>query len=324
MRENVVKKHETKKKENKMKNKISIKQKLALALLLVGGSAVFATIIAACKNEPVDDKPKTKPTLTGSVNIGGTMEVGETLTANITDSNSTAGKFTYKWTRTPNGGQALEITGANGATYVIAESDLEHTLGAIIENEDTQGKISSMSASKAGLANTTARNFNDQTMFVDGGRNYLADIVDERTGARYKTLQQLGVVTKLQDAVTAAFDGASNPNKSRFRAVFNIEANTKGKVKITIENGVEYLSYEVDDSANIRFNLEYLLTVSDADLQSAITTAVVEMRGLIIVLDRAATNDSVRMAGVPVPQYNRAMQLRDNRIAGRMVRQRMG
>ena len=301
---------------------MTIKQKLALALLLVGGSTVFATIIAACKNEPVDDKPKTKPTLTGSVNISGTMEVGETLTANITDSNGTAGKFTYKWTRTPNGGEALEITGANGATYVIAESDLEHTLGAIIENEDTQGKISGMSASKAGLANTASRNFNDQTMFIDGETNYLADIVDGRTEARYKTLQQLGVVTKLQGAVTAAFEAATPPPvKGRFRNVFNPEVNTKGKVKITIEDGVTYALYEVEDSVNIRFNLENLLKASDADLQSAITAAVNTMNGQIAMIEKS---DTIRMAGVSVPQYNRAMQLRDSRIASRMVRQRMG
>ena len=35
------------------------------------------------------------------------------------------------------------------------------------------------------------------------------------------------------------------------------------------------------------------------------------------------TNDTVRMANA-VPQYNRAMQLRDNRIASKLVRQRMG
>jgi len=118
---------------------------LVLVIILIGLN------VNSCGN----DNEQQKPTLIGSVNIGGTMEVGETLTANITNSNGTAGKFTYKWTRTPNGGEALEITGANGATYVIAESDLEHTLGAIIENEDTQGKIFGTSESKVVLPTKT-------------------------------------------------------------------------------------------------------------------------------------------------------------------------
>jgi len=263
--------------------------------------AVIGIIIllsASCQTED-----ESKPTLTGTVNINGTMEVGETLTAEITGSNGTAGKFTYKWTRTPNGGQAIEITSANSATYMIAEADLEHTLGAIIENEDTQGTISGISASKAALANTASRNFNNQTMFVYNDADYLADINDARTGARYKTLEQLGVITKLQNAFAKAFENASAVSNSQRRKYTNVFDNITGedRVVINIENNTTYASYKVGATFNdLRFSIDYLLNedLSDADLQAAIDNAVTEMKAIYDML--LNTNDAVRMAGAPV------------------------
>ena len=124
----------------------------------------------------------------------------------------------------------------------------------------------------------TVKTFTDQVMFADNGTNYLADIIDARTACGKQNLQQLGIVEKLKDATSGAFTGGNGIAKSRYRNVFSIESNLKGKVKITIENNVNYESYEVDDSANVRFNISYLTTVSNDDLQTEITAAVAEMR----------------------------------------------
>ena len=127
----------------------------------------------------------------------------------------------------------------------------------------------------------TVKTFTDQVMFVVNTTNFLADIYDARTACGKQNLQQLGIVEKLKDATSGAYTAGGNAAKGRFRNVFNPDVNTKGKVKITIENNVNYESYEVDDSANVRFNIAYLTAVSNDDLQTAITAAVGEMNGKI-------------------------------------------
>ena len=128
----------------------------------------------------------------------------------------------------------------------------------------------------------TVKTFTDQVMFVDNGTNYLADIIDARTACGKQNLQQLGIVEKLKDSISGVFTASGNMVQNRFRTIFNPDGgNPKGKVKITIENNVNYESYEVDDSANVRFNIAYLTAVSNDDLQTTITAAVQAMRGLI-------------------------------------------
>ena len=127
----------------------------------------------------------------------------------------------------------------------------------------------------------TVKTFTDQVMFVDNGTNYLADIIDARTACGKQNLQQLDIVEKLKGATSGAFTAGNTAAKDRLRGVFNPLSNAKGKVKITIENNVNYESYEVDDSANVRFNIAYLTAVSNDDLQAAITAAVREMVDLI-------------------------------------------
>jgi hypothetical protein len=140
------------------------------------------------------------------------------------------------------------------------------------------------------VADTAFRLYEDVVMFTDSANDdkpYYADIKDARTGVREKSLEQIldannkNIVERLQNAVDGAFNSGTGISgaqvKVRFRNVFNPEVNTKDKVIITIENGVTYASYKVDDSANILFSFDYLSTVSDADLQAAITTAVRSM-----------------------------------------------
>ena len=104
------------------------------------------------------------------------------------------------------------------------------------------------------------------------------------TACGKQNLQQLGIVEKLKGATSESYTNATglagNAMKTRARNVFG-ENNTKGKVKITIENNVNYESYEVDDSANVRFNIAYLTAISNDELQTTITAAVREMENLI-------------------------------------------
>jgi len=291
-----------------MKKKITIRQKLALALLLAGSSAVFAAIITACKHEP--NEP-----LTGSVNINGTMEVGKTLIANIIGSNGTAGRFTYRWTRTPDGGEALTITGANGARYVITESDLDHTLGVIISNDDRQGTISGASASKVGPDPSTLPRNQTETLTDLFGEGISTTITGNFTDAEWT-----GVAAKIENALNATFDAGNPAIKAQFKAVFgslNVdievvktsEQDGWNKWKVTNENWyILYLGFDELDN----------------DLQTSVRSAVRAMATSTPDMAKTATtHDAVRIAKA-VPQYNRAMQLRDNRIANRMVRQRMG
>jgi len=129
------------------------------------------------------------------------------------------------------------------------------------------------------IAEPAVKEFKDQVMFVDNTQagNYYADIIDTRTQAGSKTLEDLDIITKLQDAIAAGYAASGAAAKGRFRNVFE---GVVGKATITIENNVNYETYDADNRTNVRFNIDYLLSVDDADLQTVIITMVAEMRNL--------------------------------------------
>ena len=123
------------------------KKTIAGGALLLSAFAAILVFLGACK-QPTDnteEKEPVKSELTGTVSIDGVMKVGETLTANIQNSNGTAGRFTYQWTRTADGA-TLNINEANGPTYVIAGEDVNRAIGVIVANHDMNGTISTISA----------------------------------------------------------------------------------------------------------------------------------------------------------------------------------
>jgi len=124
------------------------------------------------------------------------------------------------------------------------------------------------------VAEPAVRNFSIE-LFEDN----TATIQDARTKAGSKTLEQLGVTSKIETAINAAFDAGNNPAKNRFRGVFGDSGDRAAK--IIIESNVTYESYEPDNRITLRFNFDYLSTVSAADLQTAITAAVTTMHGLL-------------------------------------------
>jgi len=133
------------------------------------------------------------------------------------------------------------------------------------------------------LAETAFREFKDKEMFAEVYTPtflYYADIADGRTGARYKTLEQLDVniVEQLQRVVSAAYTASGNAAKSRFANVFG---ELDGRVVITIDNDATNTSYIASNRKAVSLNIDYLLDeeTTDAVLQAAISAMVTEMNG---------------------------------------------
>ena len=81
--------------------------------------AIIALGFVACGDGNTDN------TLTGDVEItvDGDMEVGQTLTAVISNTNGTdQSKFEYQWTR-----GSVDIPGATGQTYDIVDALAKHS-----------------------------------------------------------------------------------------------------------------------------------------------------------------------------------------------------
>jgi hypothetical protein len=133
------------------------------------------------------------------------------------------------------------------------------------------------------IAEPTVKTFNNKVMFIsafDQSYIYYANIIDARTKAGSKTLEQLdiNVVEQLQRVVAAAYTAGTNPVKTRFSNVFD---ESTGRVVITIDNDATNTSYTTSNKKAVSFNIDYLLaeTTTDAVLQAAISAAVTEMNG---------------------------------------------
>ena len=124
------------------------------------------------------------------------------------------------------------------------------------------------------LAESAFRNFNDQIMFSDNGLDYLADIIDERTGARNETLQQLGIVTQIKNAISEAFNNLpggipGNAMRNIFRNVFGQD----GGITIIVNNPVDTYKLKALDQSTIYFHIDYLNS-DPSDFQQNIVDVV--------------------------------------------------
>ena len=270
--------------------------KLSLFVLL---ALLISFLGIACD----DSTNEQKPTLTGSVNIGGVAEVGETLTANIVGSNGTIGKFTYQWTRTPEGGTALEITNENGHQYTITEADIGRTLGVIVSNDDTTGTISGAQTSRVPepILEPDVREFPVEFDFhYPSGAAHIrnAVILDERIQPGSPTLQDLGIVQQIEDAIMGAFETVATTNgmKSLFRTVFGRD------VTIIVDNPAAPYKMKATDDETIYFHIDYLRN-NPADIEQHIFDAIRHMALLEkeypFVISQVIGRDAVRLANVP-------------------------
>ena len=78
-------------------------------------------------------------TLTGDVAISGTLKFGETLTADVTNTNNT-GTLSYQWIR-----GVTDIPSATAQTYVLAEADIGELISVRVTSDvENVGSISSL------------------------------------------------------------------------------------------------------------------------------------------------------------------------------------
>jgi len=234
----------------------------------------FGFVLTACKDGNGNEQPKP---LTGTVNIDGTMEVGETATIIVTGSNGAPEKFTYQWVRTADGENAVSITGANGETYVITEADVDHTLGAIVSNEDTTGTITGNATAKVKQKETPDPVKTETVAGFFGGRS--ADIFGKTS-----------LVDANKDKIVSVFNAAytaAGPAQGNFRSVFNRNIT----ICIT-ESGARLKS----DAAGkiIYFRLDYL---DDSNNLTTIKDMIGKMQDLeSYELAKTSTRDAVRIA----------------------------
>ena len=87
---------------------------------------------------------------TGVPTITGTVEVGETLTADTSGIEDEDGldnaTFTYQWIRT-DGTADLDIDGATSATYTITATDVGHTITVRVSYTDDAGNVELLTSS---------------------------------------------------------------------------------------------------------------------------------------------------------------------------------
>jgi hypothetical protein len=127
-----------------------------------------------------------------------------------------------------------------------------------------------------------------------------------------------GVADKIKTAIEA-----DEIYEFAFTTIFNQEGAT-----IIIEKNPPYPNYSTTVGGN-KIYINFTIVNNPGALEAALQNAAAVMVGAggqesAKVITPVPGKDAVRVAEVIVPKYNRAMQLRDNRIASRMVRQKMG
>jgi hypothetical protein len=98
--------------------------------------------------EPPPPPPPTAPSNTAAPTVGGTAQVGQTLTAsNGAWSGSTPITYTYQWQL-----EGTNIAGATNSTYTLVAADLEHTLDVLVTATNGVGAQTATSAQTAPVA----------------------------------------------------------------------------------------------------------------------------------------------------------------------------
>jgi len=89
--------------------------------------------------------------LTGTVTIGGTLQVGQTLTAVVDGSNNT-GEFSYQWVRAAETNSAID--GATRSTYTLTADDVGCKIYCVVSSSIQTGTVTS--ATTAAIAKLNA------------------------------------------------------------------------------------------------------------------------------------------------------------------------
>ena len=112
-----------------------------------GYTATLTSAATGSVARPEDQTPSGLPTITG------TVEVGETLSADtsaISDGNGLTGvSYTYQWIRN-DGNTDTEITGATGQTYTLTGDDQGNTVKVSVSFTDDDGYTATLSSAATG------------------------------------------------------------------------------------------------------------------------------------------------------------------------------
>ena len=121
---------------------------------------------------------------------------------------------------------------------------------------------------------TFSANFNFKA--GDEDRLFTATIKDERTACGKQNLEQLGIVTIIEEATMGAFNtvATSAPYKNRFRTVFGVT----GGVTIIVNNPAMLYKLKAPDNKTIYFHIDYLKS-NPSDIQQICYDAVAAMIG---------------------------------------------
>jgi len=146
---------------------------------------------------------------TGSVTIGGTAEVGETLTAsnNLADTDG-LGTISYQWNR-----NGSPITGVTGSSYAITETDLGATISVTASYTDAAGNAESVSsaATSAVLSSSNSNpvvtapdtiTVNATGLFTEVDLGTTATAIDEEDGDLIPTSDSSGFFSPGAHTVT--------------------------------------------------------------------------------------------------------------------------
>jgi hypothetical protein len=111
------------------------------AILRIALVAIIGLTIPACK-DPINNDNPPPPTLSGTVSIIGTAQVGGTLTAN-TDSLGGSGTISYQWKRASTNGGTITNIGTNSSTYIVQSADEGYTITVTVTRSGNSGSVSS-------------------------------------------------------------------------------------------------------------------------------------------------------------------------------------
>jgi hypothetical protein len=244
--------------------------------IIAAAMTPIAMILLSCGNDNGKDPQKEK--LTGTVNIGGMLEVGKEVTIEIANSNGTADKFTYQWTR-KNGGIALEIEDATGKSYTITEGDIGHYLGAIVKNADTVDSIFGEATEKV------VEVAKEREVLVTG-------LFDNDASATVKgtmlAAEWEGVAEKIKGQLNAAFDGASDDEKNIFREILS-----RGLIYIVEVSPEGYANWKtIGDGKTIHIALSRVDT-------SSVIAGLASIYANTSIIARVVTPKAVKVAKLP-------------------------
>ena len=130
-------------------------------LHVLGAAGTVVALVAALTAiagtgfaQPTAAQANYSPSNTAAPTIGGTPQVGQTLTANNgTWSSQSTPKFTYQWQRCDTAGNKCgAIAGATSQTYAVGNADVNSTLRVVVTATNPSGSTSATSAQTATVA----------------------------------------------------------------------------------------------------------------------------------------------------------------------------